>query len=88
MIWIINVGKYKFFLLLLLLFSDVRWVPFHDYPSQNDALIYDTHGNRVGRLNTEIGYVIGKIEKHSYKFHAAYRGIHSKSSGRAPFGCL
>ena len=51
------------FLLLLLLFSDVRWVPFHDYPSQNDALIYDTDGNRVGRHNTEIGYVIGKIDK-------------------------
>ena len=58
--------------LLICLILDIRWVPLENYGG-SDTVISDTDGNHVGRINTEYGYIIGKIDDETGHFYAAYR---------------
>ena len=59
-------------LFYICLHLDIRWVPINNYVKENDTLVYDSGGHRVGRLNRNDGYIIGKVILND-DFYAAYR---------------
>ena len=57
---------------LICLILDIRWVPLGN-SSGKGTWAHDTQGNHVGRINTDHGYIIGKIDDSDGHFYAAYR---------------
>ena len=55
---------------LLFPILDIRWVPFHEYMSSGNILIYINMKNYIARLNTSDGYVIWKTRNSNGYFYA------------------